>query len=192
MLFATPIMTPSRSEPASSPQPSRPDAPAAAASPPTSSTASYSPLMRQVREFGLFFAGASFLAASIAVSRRSVLRRRFDTLPPFHTSNRHTKPFDGSDRVALATQALGLATLNVMSFGIMLTGGISWAFDLCSVEELRERTQAVVRRPGKFDPEAEKEMEDMMKSLLDKLGMDSTLPEKSKAEDEKDEPPTKS
>lgn len=186
MLFATPTMTPNKSEPAS-PQPSKSEPQPS----PTSSTASYSPLMRQVREFGLFFAGASFLAASIAVSRRSVLRRRFDTLPPFHTSNRYTKPFDGSDRVSLATQALGLATLNVMSFGIMLTGGISWAFDLCSVEELRQRTQAVLQRPGNVDPEAEKEMEDMMRSLLDKLGMDSTPPEKPSPEDSKNEPPAK-
>jgi len=183
MLFATPTMTPNKSEPAS-PQPSKSEPQPS----PTSSTASYSPLMRQVREFGLFFAGASFLAASIAVSRRSVLRRRFDTLPPFHTSNRYTKPFDGSDRVSLATQALGLATLNVMSFGIMLTGGISWAFDLCSV---RQRTQAVLQRPGNVDPEAEKEMEDMMRSLLDKLGMDSTPPEKPTPEDSKNEPPAK-
>ncbi|KAM4064868.1 hypothetical protein HRG_004779 [Hirsutella rhossiliensis] len=144
----------------------------------TSSTSAYSPLARQLRQMGLFVAGATFLAASVAVSRRSVLRRRLDSLPAFHTSNRRVPVFDGSDRIGLAAQALGLATLNVMSFGVLLTGGIGWGFDLCSVAELRQRTQAALQRPGSMDPEAEREMEEMMKSLLDKLGMDATPPEK--------------
>ncbi|ODA78570.1 hypothetical protein RJ55_05952 [Drechmeria coniospora] len=148
----------------------------------TSSTASYSPATRRLHQLGLFFAGASFLAASIAVARRSVIRRKIEALPAFHTSNRLAfKPGhgdDGADRVLLASHALGLATLNVMSFGVMLTGGIAWGWDLCSVAELRERTQAALQRPGNEDPEAEREMEEMMKSLLEKLGMDATLPEK--------------
>lgn len=142
----------------------------------SSSTSAYSPFTRQLRQMGLFFAGATFLAASVAVSRRSVLRRRLESLPAFHTSNRHATAFDGTDRIGLATQALGLATLNVMSFGVLLTGGIGWGFDLCSVAELRQRTQAALQRPGSMDPEAEKEMEEMMKSLLERLGMDATPP----------------
>ncbi|KAF4512740.1 hypothetical protein G6O67_000085 [Ophiocordyceps sinensis] len=146
---------------------------------PATTTTSYSPLTRQLRQMGLFVAGATFLAASVAVSRRSVMRRRLESLPAFHTSNRHASAFDGgSDRIGLATQALGLATLNVMSFGVLLTGGIGWGFDLCSVDELRQRTQAAIQRPGNLDPAAEKEMEDMMKSLLERLGMDATPPEK--------------
>ncbi|KJZ79312.1 hypothetical protein HIM_01463 [Hirsutella minnesotensis 3608] len=145
---------------------------------PAARTREYSPLMRQVRQFGLFMAGASFMAASVAVSRRSVIRRRLEAMPAFHTSNRHAPGVDAADRVSMATQALGLATLNVVSFGVLLTGGIAWGFDLCSVAELRHRTQAALRRPGNMDPEAEKEMEDMMKSLLEKLGMDASLPEK--------------
>lgn len=71
----------------------------------------------------------------------------------------------------MAVQALGLATLNVMSFGILLTGGLSYSFDLCNMGELRARTQAALRRPGNFSDEDEKEMEKMMGSILDKLGM---------------------
>ncbi|POR38967.1 Uncharacterized protein TPAR_00839 [Tolypocladium paradoxum] len=163
-------MAPNASEPASPRSPSD-------NTPSSSTTASYSPFTRQLHQLGLFLAGASFMAASVAVSRRSVIRRRLEAMPPFHTSNRAAARFDGTDRVGLATAALGLATLNVMSFGVLLTGGIAWAFDLCSVAELRERTQAALRRPGNLDPAAEKEMEDMMKSLLDRLGMDSTPPE---------------
>ena len=154
--------------------------PGAQASPPsTPATAAYSPFTRKLHQIGLFFVGASFMAASVAVSRRSVIRRRLQTIPAFHTSNRAPARFDGTDRLGLAVSALGLATLNVMSFGVLLTGGIAWGFDLCSIAELRERTQAALRRPrsGNWDPADEKELEDMMKTLLDRLGMDSTPPE---------------
>lgn len=76
----------------------------------------------------------------------------------------------------MAVQALSLATLNVMSFGIMLTGGVAWAFDLCDVRELRERTQTALRRPGNFSEEDEKEMENVMGSILDRLGMQQPEP----------------
>ncbi|PFH57968.1 hypothetical protein XA68_14329 [Ophiocordyceps unilateralis] len=146
---------------------------------PVSSACGRSPLRRQLHQLGVFFAGAGFLAASIAVSRRAVIRRRLEVLPAFHTSNQHAPLADASDRFGLATQALGLATLNVCSFGIFLTGGIAWAFDLCSVAELRHRTQEALRRPAaSLDPEAEREMEEAMASLLQKFGLDATLPDK--------------
>ncbi|KAJ9420860.1 hypothetical protein FOXG_03080 [Fusarium oxysporum f. sp. lycopersici 4287] len=127
---------------------------------------------RSIRQFGLLLTGAGFLAASVAVSRRSVLRMRHNSFPKFYTSNRHQVKFDSGDRSLLAVQALGLATLNVMSFGVMLVGGISWAFDLSSIEELRQRTQAVTRRPGMVSPEDEKAMEELIEGLMGKMGME--------------------
>ncbi|RDA91444.1 hypothetical protein CP533_6278 [Ophiocordyceps camponoti-saundersi (nom. inval.)] len=139
----------------------------------------WAPLRRQLHQLGLFVAGAGFLAASVAVSRRAVLRRRFEALPAFHTCNRSAPAADASDRFGLATQALGLATLNVCSFGVMLTGGIAWSFDLCSVAELRFRTQEVLRRSNaNVDPEAEREMEEAMASLLQKFGWDTAVTDK--------------
>ncbi|ENH61978.1 hypothetical protein FOC1_g10014931 [Fusarium oxysporum f. sp. cubense race 1] len=127
---------------------------------------------RSIRQFGLLLTGAGFLAASVAVSRRSVLRMRHNSFPKFYTSNQHQVKFDSGDRSLLAVQALGLATLNVMSFGVMLVGGISWAFDLSSIEELRQRTQAVTRRPGMVSPEDEKAMEELIEGLMGKMGME--------------------
>jgi hypothetical protein len=98
---------------------------------------------------------------------------RQDSFPKFYSSNRNPVKVDAGERSLLAAQALGLATLNVMSFGVMLVGGISWAFDLSSVAELRERTQAAVRRPGSVDPEDEKAMEELMEDLMGKLGMET-------------------
>lgn len=135
-----------------------------------------SPFSRQLRQVGLCIAGAGFLAASIAVSRRSVLRLRAATIPPFYLSNRHpASKGDSQDRGLLAARALGLATLNVMSFGIMLVGGISWAFDLSSIDELRERTRKQLARPSNLSTEdeaqVEAEMEKLLESVYSKLGI---------------------
>ncbi|SPJ70678.1 uncharacterized protein FTOL_00406 [Fusarium torulosum] len=141
---------------------------------------------RSLKQFGLLLSGAGFLAASVAVSRRSVLRMRRNFMPKFYSSNRHLVKFDAEDRSFLAAQALGLATLNVMSFGVLLVGGISWAYDLSSIEELQQRTQAVTRRPGSMSPEEEKAMEEMMEDLMGKLGMEKPQkPSDVPSEDEK-------
>lgn len=72
----------------------------------------------------------------------------------------------------MAVQALGLATLNVISFGVMLVGGVSWGFDVSNLGELRARSQAALRKPGIVNPEDEEQMEQMMSDLLGRLGMD--------------------
>ena len=110
---------------------------------------------------------------------------RQNSFPKFYSSNRAPAKIDSAERSLLAVQALGLATLNVMSFGVMLIGGISWAFDLSSIAELRERTQAAVRRPGSVNPEDEKAMEELMDELMGKLGMEK--PQKPSAASEEDE-----
>ncbi|GAB0132047.1 hypothetical protein EsDP_00000497 [Epichloe bromicola] len=146
--------------------------PTSAPAPPTrDASPPMTPLQRNVKQLGLLFAGAGFMAASIAVARRSVLRRQLESFPKFYSGNRVVHKVDSGERSLMAVQALGLATLNVTSFGIMLTGGIAWAFDLYELRELRERTQTALRRPGNLSKEDEKEMEKMMASVLDKLGM---------------------
>ncbi|KAH0596817.1 hypothetical protein MHUMG1_05125 [Metarhizium humberi] len=147
-----------------------------------------SPSERKLKQLGLLFAGAGFMAASVAVTRRAVLRRQLESYPRFYSSNRASLYIDPGERSLMAVQALGLATLNVTSFGIMMTGGLAYSFDLCNIGELRERTQAALRRPGNFSPEDEKEMEKMMGSILEKLGMQK--PEeahKAESEDKKTE-----
>ncbi|KAF4124613.1 hypothetical protein GMORB2_5279 [Geosmithia morbida] len=139
----------------------------------TTQPPSQSPFSRQIRQVGLYLAGAGFLAASVAVSRRSVIRMRAATIPPFYVSNR--APINADDKGIIAARALGLATLNVMSFGVMLLGGIGWAFDLTSMSELRERTQAQLTKPTNLsredEDEVEEEMNKMIDSLYEKLGM---------------------
>lgn len=43
---------------------------------------------------------------------------------------------DGSGSL-VAFEALGLATMNVVAFALLLTGSIAYAFDLSSVDDLR-------------------------------------------------------
>lgn len=146
------------------------------------------PLMRHLKQAGLCLAGAGFLAASVAVSRRSVVRMKALSYPAFYSSNRNTRRADKADGGVVAVQALGLATLNVMSFGIMLVGGISWAFDLSSVAELRERTQNHIRNSQAPLTEDEKQLEAEMEKIVDgiysKLGLTRPPGEPQESQDE--------
>ena len=47
-----------------------------------------------------------------------------------------------------AYEALGIATINVISFAVMMTGGTLWAFDISSMNELRQKLN---RRRLKLD-----------------------------------------
>ncbi|KAF7559485.1 hypothetical protein G7046_g4664 [Stylonectria norvegica] len=132
---------------------------------------------RPLKQFGLLAAGAGFMAASIAITRRSVMRKRMATIPKFYSSNRDGLRFDAQDRSLLAAEAFGLATLNVTSFGFLLVGGISWGFDLSTTAEMRERSKEAIRRKGgTVSAEEEAELEKMMLDLMERMGMDT--PEK--------------
>lgn len=71
----------------------------------------------------------------------------------------------------IALEALNLATLNVMSAGIMAFGGVAWALDLSSLDELKERTRRSLRgEAGNIDEEAEREFEEWAANILTKFG----------------------
>lgn len=71
----------------------------------------------------------------------------------------------------IALEALNLATINVISFGIMATGGLAWAFDISSVDELKERARASIRgQAGALDADAEREFEEWAAKVLTKFG----------------------
>ncbi|KAK8148793.1 hypothetical protein G3M48_009094 [Beauveria asiatica] len=181
----------SSSSSSSSPSPQSPTVVAAAAarSPTaataeidTSSTAHLSPLQRQAKQLSLFLLGASFLSASALITRRAVLRRQAEFVPRFfHYSRLAPGSVDSAARSSLAAQALGLATLNVAAFGVLLVGGTAWGFDLCSVAELQARTRMAVRRSTggggggvlrREEEEDEREVDRMVMGLMERLGVD--------------------
>ncbi|KAL1866435.1 hypothetical protein VTK73DRAFT_4714 [Phialemonium thermophilum] len=116
---------------------------AATSTPPASTAASSAITPRSLRQLGLFFAGAGFLTWSTLLTRRAVVRRQIAAFPKFyHPSHRAPTTFERKPEDALiAFEALGLATLNVVSFAVMATGGLSWAFDVSSLDELRMRVR---------------------------------------------------
>ena len=137
---------------------------------------------RALNQLGFFAVGSAFMLASIAVTRRSVARKTAAALPrSFQPNVRGPSRAGDSLRGGMteaeapggliAAQALGLATLNVFSFGVMASGGIAYAFDISSVEDMRRYARAKMYGPtGKPDEAAEKEMEEWAVGLLTKAG----------------------
>lgn len=128
---------------------------------------------RGAKQLGLFFAGAGFLTASALISRRAVVRKMVDSIPKFyHPSHYGPKPpprapQERSDDQLVAVEALGLATLNVFSFGVMMTGGLMFAFDICNVEELRRKARgSLYGTDGVVDDAAEQQVEEWIAEVL--------------------------
>lgn len=131
------------------------------------------PWRRSAKQLGLFFAGATFLTASALISRRAVNRKMVASYPKLFQPSHHGPrpaprgPKEKSDDQLVAVEALGLATLNVMSFGVMLTGGLMFAFDISNVEELRRKARSSLYGPnGVVDEAAEQQVEDWIVDVL--------------------------
>ncbi|KAF2022127.1 hypothetical protein BU24DRAFT_417787 [Aaosphaeria arxii CBS 175.79] len=90
---------------------------------------------RSLKQLSIFFFGAACLVASTAITRRAVHRRQLRKLPKFYEPN--TNPHEHFSPASDALQALNLATMNCVSFGIMSAGGALWAFDLSGLKEMR-------------------------------------------------------
>ncbi|KAG7139909.1 hypothetical protein HYQ45_003240 [Verticillium longisporum] len=127
---------------------------------------------RGLKQLGLFFAGASFLVCSTLITKRAVTRKKLAAFPKFYQpSHAAAGKQENPEGSLIALEALNLATLNVFSFGVMTTGGIAWAFDVSSVDDLREKARRTIRgEAGKTDEAAEREFEEWATRVLTKLG----------------------
>lgn len=94
---------------------------------PESQSAFFSPRSR--RQLGLFAAGVGFFALSTAITRRSIVRRYKASIPKFYQqSNRPNIEVNGAME---AFEALNIATVNVFSVGMMVSGGVAMGFRYC-------------------------------------------------------------
>lgn len=139
---------------------------------------------RSGKQLSLFLAGAAFLGLTTAVTRRSVTRKIRSAMPKTFTPSYLGEGFgkvESAEGTLFALEALSLATLNTMSFGIMAAGGTAWAFDISSMDDLKARAMRHRRggATGETDQDAEDTIEDWMASVL------------GKAEDTKEERDTK-
>ena len=99
------------------------------------------PSARLRRQLTLTFGGASFFLLSTLVTRRAILRRQRTSVPAFYNPSNQPPRVNSA---LLALEAFNLATLNAVSGAMFLTGGIMWAFDIGSLEDLRERARRKV------------------------------------------------
>ncbi|XXH03147.1 hypothetical protein Hte_009541 [Hypoxylon texense] len=122
---------------------------------------------RSLKQLGLFFAGAGFLSLSTLITRRAVARKHMVTVPKFYSQSNRTVNKIQSDSSFIAFEALHLATLNVLGFGIMLTGGLAWAFDISSVDDLRRMARRHIGPTGgQTDEDAERQIEEWVAKVL--------------------------
>lgn len=117
---------------------------------------------RSLRQLGLFVGGAGFFYWSVLITRRAVTRHQIAAKLKFYHSNqwvgRSEKELPKKDPL-VAVEALNLATLNTLTFAMMAGGGVSWAFDISSVEDLRRYTRrSILAAGGQADEEAEQEV----------------------------------
>lgn len=107
------------------------------------------------------------------------------TVPKFYTQSNRAVDKMQSDSSLIALEALNLATLNVFGFGIMLTGGMSWAFDISSVDDLRRMARRHLGPTGgQTDEDAERQIEEWVaKVLLRKEQKDEETKPSNKTDD---------
>lgn len=131
---------------------------------------------RSAKQLSLFFAGATFLTASALISRRAVARRMIDAYPRFFEPSHYgPRPPPRGDKdkgedTLVAVEALGLATLNVISFGVMMTGGMMFAFDISNLEDLRRKAKSKMYGTGNgvVDVEAEQQIAEWIADVMSK------------------------
>lgn len=117
------------------------------------------------RQLTLYLAGATFLLLSTRLARRSMQRRYVSITPKYYTHNSHQKlNFNGGQD---AFEALSIATMGVMSIGMIVMGGSMFALDVVNVEELRDLSR--IKFGGedrKSDQEVEEELEEWVATIL--------------------------
>lgn len=106
------------------------------------------------------------------ITRRAIARKYVAGIPRFYEQSNNKAPKIGGDGGLVAVEALSLATLNVIGFGIMLTGGLSWAFDVSDIEDLRTMARKHTRPGpgGETDEEAERQFTEWANDILEKFG----------------------
>ncbi|KAK0749551.1 hypothetical protein B0T18DRAFT_287535, partial [Schizothecium vesticola] len=142
---------------------------------------------RSRRQLGLFFGGATFVLWSVLLTRRRVRTHQLRGQLPYFYYNHHFSPLGGpsiatTPRSAalleaeeagrrdpfVAFEALQLATLNVLSAAMMVAGGVAWALDISTLDDVRARARRSIDEAADMglDPEAEREVAEWMAKTL--------------------------
>ena len=129
---------------------------------------------RSGRQFSVFLAGAAFVSLSILTTRRAIRRRH--VIPQYYQQS-NAPPQENINLRTEAFAALQIATLNVMSFAVLATGGSLWAFDISTLGELRQKLRRLKEEKqgkrsfeanddGRSDAAVEKEFGELLAPTL--------------------------
>jgi hypothetical protein len=144
------------------------DQPQIPASPPPQTQLAQAPSPKPNTNLKLLFGGMTFFALSVLVTRRAFHKKRLACMPQFYTSSVYHSPHSNS--AADAFEALNLATLNVISFGIMAGGAVGYALNINELEDLRKFVRAGLRggsdTPVKSDEELELEVTEWVSKVF--------------------------
>ncbi|OGE54247.1 hypothetical protein PENARI_c006G09334 [Penicillium arizonense] len=116
----------------------------------------------------LLFGGMTFFALTVLVTRRAFNKKRIACIPPFYTSSIYHQPHSNSAMDAF--EALNLATLNVLSFGMMAGGAAGYALNINGLDDMRRFVRAGLQggsdTPVKSDEELEAEVTEWVSKVL--------------------------
>lgn len=131
---------------------------------------------RSLQQLGLCLAGIGSIIISTVVTRRAVLKQRAaGRMKLFQQSNR---AYTGSkaDGAVVAVEALQIATINTASWALMAFGGLSWALDVSSLDELKRYTRTHTRGdPDLTDQEVEEKFQQDLLELMSKYMSESQV-----------------
>ncbi|OJJ75575.1 hypothetical protein ASPBRDRAFT_118194 [Aspergillus brasiliensis CBS 101740] len=160
----------SQSQPSSEQQPPTPSNPSSIQRSPTEEFDPPLPkLWTPKTNLKLLLGGLAFFTFSIYSTRRAMNRKLLASIPPYYTSSVYHKPKVSGG--AEAFEALHLATMNVLSFGMMSAGGLLYALDINGVEDMRRFVRkGMVEGDGALmrgeDKELEREVEGWVAKVL--------------------------
>ncbi|MCJ1308197.1 hypothetical protein MMC25_001850 [Agyrium rufum] len=117
----------------------------------------------------ILLAGTVFVLLSTRLTARTLTRKRIQTTPSFyHPSNAH--PTHETNAGLEAFEALSLATINVLSGALFMTGGLLWAFDVKGMDDLRKKVRGGlgVDGTGRDERDVEEEFEEWLATTLER------------------------
>ncbi|KAH8690575.1 hypothetical protein BGW36DRAFT_364145 [Talaromyces proteolyticus] len=117
----------------------------------------------------LLIGGLLFFSLSTFITRRSLLRKHRNAIPPYYTSSVYHKP--EINNTLEAFEALNIATINVFSIAMAALGGAMCAFDVNTMTEARTKLRAGMGIAHGVPPteEEERQFEDEMEEILSKV-----------------------
>ncbi|KAJ5288627.1 hypothetical protein N7478_001657 [Penicillium angulare] len=126
------------------------------------------PSPRNNTNLKLLVGGVAFFSLSVWITRRASIKKQIACIPPFYTSSLFHQPkVNGAGE---AFEALNLATINVLSFGMMTGGAVMYGLDINGLDDARRFMRVAmdggIDDAGKSDEQLEADVTEWVTSVL--------------------------